>query len=201
MSAWARTLTHSSPSRCTAPVSISIDNICSTYSGLPSAVLTMRPSRARGSPAAPSRFVTTCAAAARPSGRSTSRLERSRSPHCGRSSSKSWRAVASSSTGASSIVSSRFSSRSRNAGSAQWMSSNSASTGFCAARRLHEAARTPVDFVQRERRGAEPGGRRHAIGNVGDRRRTQAVSRARCPACRRCGSRPPRRPSRAAART
>ena len=84
-----------------APRSISIDSICSTYSGLPSAVSTMRATTSCGSPVPPSRLATTCSAASSLSGRSTSREAPGCSPHCGRSSSRSWRAVASSRIGAS----------------------------------------------------------------------------------------------------
>ena len=59
--------------RRSAPLSISIDSSCSTYSGLPSAASTMRSNTSCGMPVAPSRLATTCAAAASLSGRSTMR--------------------------------------------------------------------------------------------------------------------------------
>ena len=113
-----------SPSWRSAPLSISIDSICSTYSGLPSAAVTMRSTTSCGSPAEPSRLATTCAdggvaqRAQAPGGRPVAfaplRLgfeqivarrgqQQDRRRPC--------------------EASSMCSSRSRNAGSAQWMSS------------------------------------------------------------------------------
>ena len=101
----------------------------------------------------------------------------------------------------SSAASSTCSSRSRNAGSAQWMSSTARPPARRAAQRLEELARRPEDLVQRERRRAQarsPTARR--VGDVGVADAAPRAWRAPPRACRRRGCRRPRRPSRAAAR-
>ena len=115
------------------PASTSIDSICSAYSGLPSAARTTRPTSASGRPVAPSSCVTSRAAASSDSGLSAMRCVPGCVHHSGRASTRSWRAVASTSTGTSRACCCTCSSRSRKAGSAQWMSSTNTSSGASAA--------------------------------------------------------------------
>ncbi len=127
------TCTHWSPSRRRVPSSMSIESSCSTKSGFPAAACRIWPVIPALRPVPPSKLSTTRPASASLSGRSTSRMAWSSSPHSGIRSMSSWRLVQRSRTDASATVSTRDFRSSRKVDSAQWMSSMIATTGRLAA--------------------------------------------------------------------
>ena len=111
---------------------MSIDNNCSTKRGLPSAAAMTRSRAFAGSRVSPRRCSITSPLSASESGAS-SRSRSYRVDHSGRCSSRSGRVAQTSSIGASVAVRAMCSMRSRNADSAQWMSSKTTTTGCRAA--------------------------------------------------------------------
>ena len=156
-----------SSSCCSARLSISIDSICSTYSGLPSAAATMRSTTSlRQTGLAEQVGDHLLRRPASLSGCSTQRRRRSAArasraaleqvvPRGGQQQDRRRRSAASSTC----------SSRSRKAGSAQWMSSISAMTGAVAGQAPPGTCRAAqYDLVQRvaglrSGRSPRPGGR------------------------------------------
>ena len=117
--------------------------ISSTNSGLPSAAARIRSRAVPGRSAPPSRLSSSAPASSPASG--SSRIEVAfilPPPHPGRISSSSGRATQTSSSSASRVQSARCSIRSRSIGSAQWMSSNTTTSGRSFAR-CSKSLRTP----------------------------------------------------------
>ena len=166
-----------------APLSISIDSICSTYSGLPSAAATMRATTSGGRPAAPEQVGhhlrrRVVAQRAQHQARRAGLLAPLRplfEQVVARGGQQQDRRAAATS-------SSTCSSRSRNAGSAQWMSSISATTGAVGGQASRgTCARAQFSSCSGKAARAQPDGRRPAGRPRRRRRRLPAAWRARPP--------------------
>ena len=139
---------------------MSMRSVSSTNSGLPSATSAMRARASTAISAPPSRFEMRPSVSAPVSGFSVTSGALGRPVvQPGRASSSSGRAWQTISTGAPWIRSARYSSRSRNVGSPQWMSSRTTISGRRAASLLQQLAHRPEGLLRPRRVAADRAGR------------------------------------------